>query len=126
MTDERKRRLIIQLPVFSTKLEFLISEGVASHYMALCKKYGYDVADTLSSGKQYNGLYTHLDHHFIIVHEDSVNFNTVNHEIHHASRRIHRWIGIDDEEADAHLCGYISEKIFGFLSKENYDLTNGK
>ena len=126
MTDEQKRRKVVSLGIYNTKLEFCITVDVVAHYKALCKKYNYLVNEEFIKDKTFMGLHTQLDHHFILIHEDYMSHNTISHEIHHAARGITRSLGIKDEEADAHLCGYLTTEIYKFLHKEKHLITYGK
>ena len=122
--SEPKRRKFVNLGIYNTKLEFCITANVVAHYEQLCKNHGYEPSDD-TLGKKYAGLYTLLDHHVILVHEDHLTYNTISHEIHHAARAIMRTIGIHNEEADAHIQGYLSSQIFKFLNKEKHVITYG-
>ena len=123
---EQKRRKIVSLGIYGTKLEFILTQDIVAHYKALCNKYDYLVNEDYIKGKAFAGLHIQLDHHFILIHEDHLSYNTVTHELHHACRAINKSIGINDEEADANLCGYLNSEIFKFLNKEKYIITYGK
>lgn len=64
------------------------------------------------------------DYH-IIIDLKYLSYNTIAHEIYHAVVRITEDRGIADEEAQAWLCGHLTETAYKFLEKKNLTIKHG-
>ncbi len=114
---------IFPLKVYDTKVHFELVDHCNDRWKEIMRKYKIPFKD---DDEQYRGLFFKANYiHHILIDKKSVNYNTICHEIHHASCMITGERHIDNEEATAWVCGYLSEVIFGFLNKNKVTISNG-
>jgi hypothetical protein len=110
------------LEVYDTKVHFELVDHCNNRWKKLMRKYKIRFTDDEC---EYLGLFFKANHTYhILIDKNNVTYNTICHEIHHASCMISRDRHIDNEEATAWICGYLSQVIFGFLNKNNVTISN--
>lgn len=98
-------------------------KDVAGKIKSLCKKWGTGDHDILSEACGYTGTFDPEPWMFHVVYcVECMDINTVTHESDHLRKFILTHVGVDNEEASANLSGYLNEKIFEFLRKNNYSI----
>lgn len=96
---------------------------VATKVKQLCKKIGLTYQDILSEACGYTATFTTEPYYFHVVYcIECMDVNTITHEVDHLRKYILEHAGIVDDEASAILSGYLNEKVFEFLRKNNYNI----
>ena len=112
----------INIDVFSRSLEFIITEDMIKEIEFLKKRDKIDLDLVDAEGiciPGNNGKY------YILIHKSCVSYNTISHEIFHASSGICEDINIEDEETKAWVCGYLSGSIYRHLAEQNITIIHG-
>lgn len=109
--------------IYSCSVIFSIVSDVLEKTNKLNKKYKYKIIDKIDDelvegqSPSYNTKF-----YYIIINEKYLTYNTISHEIYHIVEDIASNRGVVENESKAWLCGFISEKIYNFLKKNQIEL----
>lgn len=67
-----------------------------------------------------------IDVYYLIINKKFLTHNTIAHEVFHIAIRITQARGIKEEEARAWVAGYVSEGVYKFLDKKNFQIKHGQ
>lgn len=107
----------IKIDVFSSTLYFIVTEDIEEEIKRLEKRLKIEidfdgaVEAFFVSAKKRN--------YYIVIQKNCLSYNTIGHEIFHATIGILETKYIEDEETKAWLCGYLTEEVFKSIDKED-------
>ena len=113
----------IKLPMYNCSAHFIITNNLDSYTNSIYKKYN----QTSDFEGEAEGVVISPDisDYYIVIDLKYLSYNTIAHEIYHAVVRITEDRGIVDEEAQAWLCGHLSETAYRFIKKKNLIIQYG-
>jgi hypothetical protein len=109
----------IPISIYCCTIYFLITDDVEAQVNKLRKKNGLEPTKGPFDG--YADEYNFTDY-WVIISSNSLNVNTLCHEVFHTVHTITEDRVIRDEEAQAWLCGFISQKIYDYMQKNKLKL----
>lgn len=122
-----KIKLTIKLPTYSCELLFVVTDQLKTESEKIYKKYQLKLDDDDVDGENEGILLSpDIDKYFLLIDIKYLTHNTIAHEIYHAVVRVTEDRGISDEEAQAWLCGHLTESIYKFLEKKKLEIKNGR
>lgn len=110
----------LNIETFSCKLQLIISDDINKEINKIYKNYNippvsdHEVEGMLISGS--NRLY------YLIIDNNCLSHNTIAHEIYHAVVRITEDRDVSDEETQAWLCGFLTEKMYSFIKQKKLEI----
>lgn len=120
------RYLTINIDVYGCKIFFIVTENILKEALLLYKKYKQNSPEDDGELRDNEGLYLtfNISNHYLLIHDKYLTHNTLAHEIHHVAHSIMNDRDVDDEEAEAWLCGYITEKVYLYLEKKKMKINH--
>ena len=111
------------LPMYNCTFNFIVTNNLNPLIDGIYGKYGLESDFT----GEAEGVVVSPDitDYYILIDVKYLSYNTIAHEIYHAVVRITEDRGISDEEAQAWLCGHLSEIVYKFLAKKNLQVKHG-
>jgi hypothetical protein len=108
-------KIVIEIYIMAT------TKDVPRKVIELSKKYGCDYFDISMDACGYTATFptTHAGTFYIILSTEDLSVNTITHETDHVRSYILEYLGLTEGEESATLNGYINEKVFRFLHKNN-------
>lgn len=67
-----------------------------------------------------------LNNYYLLISTKYITHNTIAHEVYHSIVRVTEDRGIEEEEAQAWLGGYITAEIYKFIEKKKLIITHGR
>jgi len=113
-------RKLINIETFSCNLEFVISDKINIDISNVYKK--YNVRSLEESTIEGILICGELSKYYLLIDLQYLSHNTIAHEIYHAVVRITEDRDIVDEETQAWLCGFLSDKVYSFLKKKKLEI----
>jgi hypothetical protein len=114
----------IKLSTYSCKLLFIITDQLKAESKNIYKKYKLKLED--DDGESEGILLSpDISKYFLIIDTKYLSHNTIAHEVYHAVVRVTEDRGIEDEEAQAWLCGHLSGVIYKFLDNKKLPIKHG-
>lgn len=112
-------KLNIPLKMYECTFYFRVAEDITKEVNKLKKRYKQPLYEGNLAG--YADEYE-FNKYYIFISADSLNVNTICHEMFHNVNTILDDRGISDEESKSWLMGYLSQKVFDFLKKSGVEL----
>lgn len=115
-------KLTIQVPVYQFKCIIVIDENIEKRANAFIKRHKWNEDLLIRDGDQVHGyaLNPGLVHtYYIFYSEESITPNIITHEVSHLVDYVMGDKGMNDTETRAYLSGFINEKIFDYVLKNN-------
>lgn len=114
----------IKLATYNCNVMLIVTDALKSEVNSIYKKLSHKES---FSGEAEGVLLTlDIDNYYLIYDIHYLSHNTIAHEVYHAIVKITEDRDIVDEEAQAWLCGYLSEVVYKFLFKNNFKVIKGK
>lgn len=104
---------------------FVITDTLSVEYRKIHKKFKLKFDEGDDSENEGVLISPDISKYFLLIDLNYLSHNTIAHEIYHATVRITEERDVVDEEAQAWLCGYLSEAIYKFLSKKQFQIKHG-
>lgn len=120
-----KVKTTIKLPTYSCELVFMVTDHIKNDSENVYKKHKLAIDDDYSDNEGIL-LTPNIGKYFLLIDQKYLSHNTIAHEIYHASFRITADRGVEDEEAQAWLCGHITGVIYKFLEKKKLEIKHGR
>jgi hypothetical protein len=120
------KKYVTKIPIamYGCTLHFIITTDVAIAVNKLYKKFKYE--DEVFSDLVEGCLITFdIDAYYVFIECKYLTFNTLSHELYHATVKITEDRGIEDEEQRAWLCGWMTERVYSFIRKKELTISNG-
>lgn len=115
----------IKLPTYSCELSFIVTDQIKIESEKIYKKYKLPIDDDYGDNEGIL-LTPNLGRYFLLIDHKYLSHNTIAHEIYHASFRITSDRGVEDEEAQAWLCGHLTGVVYKFLDKKKLEIKHGR
>lgn len=64
-------------------------------------------------------LFETISHYTLIIDENCLSYNTINHELFHLTREIAVPRGIHEDESQAWIMGNVSQQLYNFINSKN-------
>jgi hypothetical protein len=120
-----KTTTTIKLPTYSCEVLFMITDQLKAESEKVYKKYKLQLEE--DDGESEGILLSpDIDKYFLIIDYKYLSHNTIAHEIYHAVVRVTEDRGVNDEEAQAWLCGHITGVVYKFLEKKKFEIKHGR
>jgi hypothetical protein len=105
----------------------MVTDQLKVESKKIYKKYKLKLDDDDDEGES-EGIFisADIDRYFLLIDLRYLTHNTIAHEIYHAVVRITEDRGISDEEAQAWLCGYITDVVYKYLDKKKIEIKHGR
>lgn len=120
------KRVTFSVDLYKVDIEVTVlntSKDVAYKARQLFRKYGWDPGEVPDECCGYAANFSqHSGTFYMLLALDSLTVNTITHEADHTRSQIMTLMGITGEEESANLSGYINEKVFRFLHKNNLEI----
>jgi hypothetical protein len=115
----------IKISTYNCNLVFVVTDLLKKESEKIFKK--YSINEEYDEGEN-EGISISPDfaNYFLLIDIIYLTHNTIAHEIHHSVLRITKDRGIEDEEAQAWLCGFLSEEIYKFLDNKKILVKHGR
>jgi hypothetical protein len=113
-------RKTIKLNIYDCKVNFILSKDINKDIAKISKKN----KQPFTIDYEIEGIvfYFNLSEYFILINDDYLTHNTLAHEIYHLVIRITEPRDITDEEAQAWLCGKLTQEIYKFLENNKVEI----
>jgi hypothetical protein len=115
----------INLQTYSCKVTFTVTDDLSNECKKIYKKFNIKIDEDDDGENEGLLVSPDIDKYFLLIDLNYLSHNTIAHEIYHATVRITEERDIVDEEAQAWLCGYLSEAIYKFLIKKQFQIKHG-
>ena len=111
---------IINIETFNTKVEVLITNSIQNEIKKIYNSYKDDYTDPI----EVEGIIINLntEKYHLLIDTQYLSHNTIAHEIYHAAVRITEDRDVVDEETQAWLCGYITQKVYDFIKLKKLEI----
>ncbi len=120
-----KQTKTIKISTYNCKVVFVVTGLLKQESDKIFKK--YKIMDEQDEGENEGiTISPDLEKYYLLIDIVYLTHNTIAHEIYHAVTRITKDRGIEDEEAQAWLCGYLSEEIYKFLDNKKIEVKHGR
>jgi hypothetical protein len=114
-------KITIQVPVYQFKCIVIIDSEIEKRVNAFIKRHKWN-EDPFKNGEQVHGLAVNpgLVHTYYIFYSiESVTPNIITHEVSHLVDYVMGDKGMADTETRAYLAGFLNEKVFDYVIKNN-------
>jgi hypothetical protein len=114
----------VKLDTYHCNVVFIITNDLNHHVNGIYKK--------LKSKESFNGeaegilLTLDIDNYYVLFDVCYLSHNTIAHEIYHCVVKVTEDRDIVDEEAQAWLAGYLTEKMYDFVQKKKFSIIKSK
>jgi len=115
----------LKLPTYNCQVVFVITDKIKQETAKFYKK--YNMLKDGSDDYEVEGilLTPDIDKYALLIDLKYLTYNTLAHEIYHATVRVTEDRDVVDEEAQAWLAGHISGFIYKFIEKKNLQVKHG-
>lgn len=113
----------IKLPTYNCSVVFIVTDKMDDDSKKLYKK--LNILDEFEGGNEGLLVCPDIDVYYLFVDTKYLTHNTLAHEIYHAVVRVTEDRMVSDEEAQAWLCGHLTEVIYKFLNKKKLEVKHG-
>jgi hypothetical protein len=107
---------VIKIPMYSCIIQIIITDDLIKTVNSIYKKYKID--DVFSDSAEGCFITTDIDMYMLCLDIKYLTHNTIAHEIYHAVPKLTADRDINDEEAQAWLCGWLTEQVYKFIDKK--------
>lgn len=118
-----KYKTTIKLQTYSCEVDFIVTDQMKTDCNLLCKK--YNIKNDDDGENEGILLFCDLAKYFLLIDLKYLSHNTIAHEIYHAVVMVTEDRGVEDEEAQAWLCGHITGAVYKFLDKKKLLIKHG-
>ena len=110
----------INIETFNTKVEVLITNSIQNEIKKIYTLYSNEYTDPI----EVEGVLINLniEKYHLLIDSKYLSHNTIAHEIYHAAVRITEDRDVVDEETQAWLCGYITQKVYDFIKLKKLEI----
>ena len=117
------KRTTIKIPTLHCQLVIVVTDDVNAEVNRVYKKY----KSPMRLDDPVEGVFfsIDIDRYYLVIERKYLTYNTIAHEVFHATIRITKDRGIKEEESQAWLCGYLNAVIHKFLHKKNFVIKHG-
>ena len=117
--DKKKLRVVksLKIPVYGCTLQFIITDMLIDEVNKIYKK--YDIPELFTDYAEGCLISSDIDLYIVVFDDKYLSHNTIAHEIFHAVTKITEDRGIEDDEQQAWLCGWVTEHLYKFITKKN-------
>lgn len=131
LTSTRKKKVIkkgtFSIDMYIARIEVHVmatAKDVSVKVRQLCKKYKVCHKDVVKEAYGYTVTFSSAPRtYYLILSQDGLTVNTISHEIDHLRNYVLEYQGIEtggyNNETSANLNGYLTERIFRFLTQNN-------
>jgi hypothetical protein len=111
---------IINIETFNSKLEVVLTNNVQNDIKKVYALYKHEYTDPI----EVEGILINvsIEKYHLLIDTQYLSHNTIAHEIYHAVVRITEDRDVVDEETQAWLCGYITQKIYDFIKLKKLEI----
>lgn len=111
---------IINIETFNSKLEVVLTNNVQNDIKKVYNLYKHEYTDPI----EVEGILINvgIEKYHLLIDMQYLSHNTIAHEIYHAVVRITEDRDVVDEETQAWLCGYITQKIYDFIKLKKLEI----
>jgi len=106
---------LIKLNIYDCKVNFILTNDIQAEIKRISKKHKQDF--TLDCEVEGIVFYFNISEYYILINDTYLTHNTIAHEIYHLVIKVTETRDITDEEAQAWLCGKLTQDIYKFLEK---------
>ena len=118
----------IKIETYNCSVVFVVSSELSKEITKVYTKYKIKDDTKLEDIREGNEgilICTDTGKYYLMIDLEYLTYNTIAHEVYHAVVRITEDRDITDEEAQAWLCGYITEAFYKFLNKKELKVIHG-
>lgn len=114
----------IKLQTYGCEIVFVLTDKVSQSAKRICDKYEIKFDDY----GEVEGLVISatLNNYYLFIDKKYLSHNTIAHEVFHVAVKVTEDRAIYDEECQAWVAGYVSEKIYRFLSNKKMSVHHGR
>jgi hypothetical protein len=113
-------RKTIKLNIYDCKVNFILSLDINKDIKRISTKNKQPF--TIDYEVEGIVFYFNLSEYFILINDDYLTHNTLAHEIYHLVIKVTEPRDITDEEAQAWLCGKLTQEIYKFLETNKVEI----
>lgn len=113
----------VKLPMYNCTFYFVVTNNLNSFIDSVYKKHNQE--NDFSGEAEGVVISPDITDYYVLIDSNYLSYNTIAHEVYHVVVRVTEDRGISDEEAQAWLCGHISEIIYKFLAKKDLVVKHG-
>jgi hypothetical protein len=106
---------VINLHIYNCKVNFIITSDIHKEIKRIGKKHKLNF--TLDCEVEGIVFYFDISEYYILINNIYLSHNTLAHEIYHLVVKVTENRDITDEEAQAWLCGKITQDIYKHIEK---------
>lgn len=115
----------IKIQTYSCQVTFIVTDQLNTEYKKIYKKFNLKLDQDDDAENEGILISPDIDKYYLLIDLNYLSHNTIAHEVYHATVRITEERDVVDEEAQAWLCGYLTEAIYKFLSKKQFQIKHG-
>jgi len=115
-----KKSIKIKLETYNSILTFIVCDDIAKESSSIYKK--HKIVTNVQDDVEGLFISPDINNHYLLIDAKFLTHNTIAHEIFHSVVHITESRDIVDEEAQCWLAGYITERIYKFLDKNNINI----
>ena len=117
---KKKTRFVknLKIPIYGCTIQFIITEQLMDEVNKIYKK--HDIHELFTDYAEGCVITNDIDLYVLILDDKYLSHNTVAHEVFHLVVKITEDRGIEDDEQQAWLCGWITEHLYKFLAKKEF------
>jgi hypothetical protein len=106
---------VINLHIYNCKVNFIITSDIHKEIKRIGKKHKLNF--TLDCEVEGIVFYFDISEYYLLINSTYLSHNTIAHEIYHLVIKVTELRDITDEEAQAWLCGKITQDIYKHIEK---------
>ena len=106
---------VIKLNIYNCKVNFILTNDVSKEIKRISKKHNQNF--TLDCEVEGIVFYFDISEYYILINDIYLTHNTIAHEIYHLVIKVTETRDITDEEAQAWLCGKLTQDIYKHLEQ---------
>jgi hypothetical protein len=114
----------IKLSTYNCNVDIIITDAVIPEVNRIYKK--HKIAEKFEDTVEGVVISPDMDYYYIILTPRYLTYNTIAHEVFHAVIKITEDRDVEDEEAQAWLCGHITTETYKFIEKKNFKVSHGR
>jgi len=113
----------LKLSTYNCEINIIITDDVCKEVNKAYKK--HKVKENFNDVVEGIVITIDLNIYYLILNTKYLSHNTIAHEVYHSVVRVTEDRGIEEEEAQAWLGGYITGEIYKFIEKKKLTVTHG-
>ena len=113
-----------KLDTYTCEVELIITDNLIDEVNKIYKK--FKLSEKFDEPSEGLTLTIDLDKYYIIINNEYLTHNTIAHEVYHLVVQVTEDRDIKDQEAQAWLCGHITEIVYKFLEKKKLIIKHGR